>query len=181
MNLPFRTWIIRPFLVTSRIFIRRPFTRMFPHEDKLMPDYISERFRGVHFLDLTKCTGCQACARICPNKCIQMVYREEPLPVEGMPDYEYNEKNKNKRFPAIWIGRCMYCGLCTAEYEGCKYDALHHTNWYGEPFPAYDDLLIMTPELMYRTKSIKEKAKAPPPRFTKERIYFFFKERRFPE
>ncbi|MFX0094472.1 MAG: 4Fe-4S dicluster domain-containing protein, partial [Candidatus Hodarchaeota archaeon] len=102
-----------------------------------------------------------ACERICPNGCIEMVYREEPLPIEGegFESYQFSPKNKKKRFPQIWIGRCMYCGLCV---DNCRFDALHHTPHIGEPLPAYEDLMIHSPELLYKMIYYYHDARKPP-------------------
>lgn len=144
-----KTFVFRPMMVVARIFLRTPITVIYPKKTPLIPDYIHPRSRGYHFLDLEKCVGCKMCERICPNACIEMVHREEPLPIEGIDSYEFNPKNKNKIFPQIWLGRCLFCGLCTT-LEACRYDAMHHTPHIGEPLPAYDDLMIHTPELMYK-------------------------------
>jgi formate hydrogenlyase subunit 6/NADH:ubiquinone oxidoreductase subunit I len=75
---------------------------------RLYPEVIMDlpaNFRGVHELDATKCIGCGACARICTNKCIELV------------PFKYGNPTKNKKmlFPQIDYGRCMFCGLCVDE------------------------------------------------------------------
>jgi ferredoxin len=89
-----------------------------------------------------------------------MVHREEPLPIEldGSPmEYQFSEKNKKRLFPQIWVGRCMFCGLCVdacresgAGRRNKEDQALFHSPHIGEPVPAYDDLMIHPPELMYK-------------------------------
>ena len=156
--LKIKTFVLRPMYRVGRLFLKKPITIVYPHKTPIIPDYIHPRSRGYHFLDLENCTGCQACLRICPNACIEMVTREEPLPIEGFDSYQFSEKNKKKRFPQIWLGRCMFCGLCV---EACRQDALHHTPHFGEPLPAYDDLMIHPPELMYKMLYYYHDAKKP--------------------
>ncbi len=81
-------------------------TRLYP---EVLMDLPSAE-RGLHQLDVRKCIGCGACARICPNDCIEMV------------PYKYGNplKNKKMKFPQIDYGRCMFCGLCVDDCPpGC--------------------------------------------------------------
>ncbi|MHC1631865.1 MAG: 4Fe-4S binding protein [Methanotrichaceae archaeon] len=82
-------------------------TRLYPEVIMDLPDAM----RGLHNLDVRKCIGCGACARICPNDCIELV------------PYKYGNplKNKKMKFPQIDYGRCMFCGLCVDE---CPTDCL---------------------------------------------------------
>ncbi|MFW9994993.1 MAG: 4Fe-4S binding protein [Candidatus Odinarchaeota archaeon] len=156
-----RTYVLRPMYRVGRIFMKHPITLQYPHKTPFIPEYIHPRSRGYHFLDMEKCTGCQQCFRACPNYCIEMVNREEPLKIEldGSPiEYQFSEKNKKKIFPQIWVARCMFCGLCV---DACRFDALHHTPHIGEPVPGYDDLMIHPPELMYKMPYYYYDAKQP--------------------
>lgn len=78
--------------------------------------HISPNARGLIALNALNCVGCKACARICPNKCIEMKI-VEPAP----PHWK---KDRPLEHPEIFIGRCLYCGFCV---EACNFDALHHT------------------------------------------------------
>ncbi|MBI4344169.1 MAG: 4Fe-4S dicluster domain-containing protein, partial [Euryarchaeota archaeon] len=46
-------------------------------------------------------------ARICPNKCIEMTYA-------GEKEVKKGDKVVKKKVthPSVYIGRCMFCGLC---------------------------------------------------------------------
>lgn len=93
--------IFSPFVVLKNL-VKKPMTLQFPYES--LPDV--KDYRGRHFLDKEKCTGCGVCETICPNVAI-----------------EIKEFNGNK-YPQVHLGKCCFCGLC-AEY--CPKDALKLT------------------------------------------------------
>ena len=75
----------------------RPRTVAFPHEAIPIPD----GYRGEHTYDIGSCTGCGLCARVCPNRAIEMV--EAPEALRG---------TYPKKYPQIDLGKCCFCGLC---------------------------------------------------------------------
>ncbi|MBN2043010.1 MAG: NADH-quinone oxidoreductase subunit I [Candidatus Aenigmarchaeota archaeon] len=77
-----------------RNLFRRPITVMFPEESIR----ISENYRGEQVFERNKCIGCGLCAKVCPNRAIEMV---------GVM-----EGSKKKRYPQIDMGKCCFCGLC---------------------------------------------------------------------
>jgi len=79
-----------------RLFCR-PMTVAFPQEAIPIPD----GYRGEHAYDIDQCTGCTLCARICPNRAIEMVEAPEDR-WEAYP----------KKYAQIDIGKCCFCGLC---------------------------------------------------------------------
>ncbi len=83
----------------------------------LTPREASDRYRGFHTNDHTKCTGCGTCSEICPTNAINMI---------EMPDMEFEEGKKQER-PAIDYGRCSFCGLCV---DICVSDSLHMSKEY---------------------------------------------------
>jgi NADH-quinone oxidoreductase chain I len=89
--------------------LRRPITVRFPAES--IP--LAEGYRGEHAYDLNKCVSCGLCARICPNKAIEMVKAPR----------KYRDKY-NKTYPKIDLGKCCFCGLCQ---DVCPTGALRMT------------------------------------------------------
>jgi len=71
----------------------------------------SNGWRGKHYLDMEKCTGCQLCALACENiaEAIEMV------PV----DVKYPQ-NKKEIYPSIDYGRCLPASIEIMTYEGPK-------------------------------------------------------------
>lgn len=80
-----------------RNLFSRPMTVAFPHEAIPIP----EGYRGEHAYDVDRCTGCTLCARVCPNRAIEMV--EAP---------EGQREAYPKTYPQIDLGKCCFCGLC---------------------------------------------------------------------
>ena len=80
-----------------RNLFSRPMTVQFPHQS--IP--IADGYRGEQQFDVTTCTGCGLCSRICPNRAIELV---------EAPD-EYKEKYP-KKYPRIDLGKCCFCALC---------------------------------------------------------------------
>ncbi len=109
---------LRPLKVVGKHLFKTPITVQYP-EERLTPP---KRFRGLHLYDHEKCMGCGACAKICPNKCIEL---KVTVGSDG--------KKKIEEFN-IFLGRCIFCGLCidycvgkgvlknSPEYEIAGYD-----------------------------------------------------------
>jgi NADH-quinone oxidoreductase subunit I len=93
------------------------FTVQYPEEKLPVP----EEFRYIPFLiyeenedgtQVTRCTSCGICAKVCPPQCIWITRTTDPATGRPVPD------------PAefyIDIDICMSCGFC-AEY--CPFDAI---------------------------------------------------------
>ncbi len=87
----------------------KPMTVRFPHES--IP--ISDGYRGEHEYNMGKCISCGLCAKICPNRAIEMV--DAPK--------KYKDKYP-KTYPKIDLGKCCFCGLCQ---DICAKDAIRLT------------------------------------------------------
>jgi NADH-quinone oxidoreductase chain I len=75
----------------------KPMTVRFPHESIPIPD----GYRGEHEYDIEKCISCGFCAKICPNRAIEMVKVPESY-----------KKEYPKTYPKIDLGKCCFCRLC---------------------------------------------------------------------
>lgn len=95
--------------VLFKNLVGKPKTVKFPFE-KLET---AERYRGRHALDLDKCIGCGTCAKVCPNRAIEMVSR--------------GKEEHSKQYPVIDLGKCCFCGLCE---EFCPRNAITLTKDY---------------------------------------------------
>ena len=87
----------------------KPMTVKFPNESIPIPD----KYRGEHKYDIDKCISCGLCAKICPNRAIEMV--------------EVSKKYKDKypkKYLKIDLGKCCFCGLCE---DICPKDAIRLT------------------------------------------------------
>ncbi|MBP9893406.1 MAG: 4Fe-4S binding protein, partial [Planctomycetes bacterium] len=75
-----------------------------------MREEVSERHRGIHFLEPSKCIMCLMCSKVCPVQCIV---------IEGV---RLGKDQLLSRF-TIDYSKCLFCGLCT---EPCPSDCIHH-------------------------------------------------------
>ena len=99
--------------VTLRYLFTPAITTQYPDERRPQP----LRTLNRHVLTVEagtgtlKCTACDACARICPTRCIELTGAG---------------KGKARRAATFWIDHnlCMYCNLCV---EVCPFDAI--TMW----------------------------------------------------
>ncbi|MHA1974752.1 MAG: 4Fe-4S binding protein [Candidatus Hodarchaeales archaeon] len=98
--------------------------------------HITPNARGLIALNALNCIGCQACYRVCPNKCIEMV-EVDPAPPHWVEKQKGKEKPKPLLHPQIFIGRCSYCGFCV---EACRFDALYHTPGFDAATSNKEDL-----------------------------------------
>ena len=77
-----------------RALIKGPYTSKYP----AVPAKVYDRFRGRPYFHEEDCTGCTACAQVCPPRAI---------------DFEDKVKNnKGKRKLTINWDICIFCGQC---------------------------------------------------------------------
>ena len=116
-----------------RKLLKRPMTVRFPHESIPIP----EGYRGEHEYDMNRCSSCGLCARICPNRAIEMVEAPEELR-EAYP----------KTYPQVDLGKCCFCGLCG---DICPKGAI--TLGKGFFLSTFDPLTVIRPPLATEEKA----------------------------
>ena len=145
--------IVQSLRVTLRYLFTPAITTQYPDEHRLQP----LRMLNRHILTIDeatgriKCTACEACARICPTRCIEL---------SGAG------KGKERRAATFTIDHnlCMYCNLCV---EVCPFDAI--TMWtrigelsaYARPGLVYDQP-TMTADRFYPSPMTPERPVAAP-------------------
>jgi len=128
--------------VTWEYLFSKPVTMKYPYEKRELPP----GYRGLHVLKVDhetgemKCTGCQACARICPNKLITI----KTSRVEGKKKLQIDEFRMD-------ISKCFFCHLCV---DVCPSDAIEMT---GE----YELAVYSREEMVYTKERLLEKVPRP--------------------
>ncbi|MEZ0394706.1 MAG: 4Fe-4S binding protein [Desulfurococcaceae archaeon] len=107
-----------------RNLVSRAATLQYPRE----PADVEEGFRGAHYVDLMKCTGCSLCAIECPADAIKMA----KIP-EGVAT---SKANVRRLYPLINYGRCVFCYRCVAV---CPFNAFVVTNRFELSGPSRPD------------------------------------------
>ena len=138
-------------ITTSYIFTSRV-TRKYPEAyTPVLPE--SERNRIN--VDVTKCGGCQLCAKGCPTKSITME-TIKTVPTDSNVPLDANGKSKKLLVTKFDIdfGTCCFCGLCE---ETCNFGAIYRT-------PVFDYSTYYRKNLKYSfsnlsSEQIEEKKK----------------------
>lgn len=131
--------VLRGLATTLRTAARKPVTVQYPSIHRKIP----ERARGYPVLlwdpEVPEpfCVGCHACERNCPEQCISVVMKDNPLFAEG--------KSKRRKIVDEFLldyARCIRCRICV---ESCNFSAIAMNNtWKGQELACYDrDCLLM--------------------------------------
>ncbi len=99
-------------LTVFKHLFKSPVTLEYPEKKAELNDY----FRGLHVLDVEKCTACGMCQRVCPSF--------------GTIEIEKEKDEEGKFHPAkytIDLNKCIFCGNCV---EYCPFEAIKMTKNY---------------------------------------------------
>ena len=146
------TGILKSMRIAYRNMLRKPITVQYPHEKVQLP----ERSRWALAMKNdddgeTKCTGCIACERACPDCIIRIELTTAEDRSKHIDHWRYE------------IGACMMCGLCV---EACPFDAIEMSHDYElariDPDALTVDLLTDTPAAVTKRR-VQPAAETPPP------------------
>lgn len=156
---------LKALFTTLKTTLRRPVTVQYPGEHlPLQPRYMG--FPGLIWDDKVNesaCTGCLACARICPTECIAVTMKDNARFKEGT-----SPRRKIVDHYELDIANCIVCGLCV---EVCNFDAIVMTDVHEKGAPARRRLVIDIESLhrwgtdyvkRMRAKGIEPTTGAPP-------------------
>lgn len=116
---------LSPFYAWKRA-LEKPFTIKKP----LKTREASDRYRGFHVNDISKCIGCGTCEEICQNEAIDLV---------EVPGLEPQKGDSGLR-PRIDYGRCCWCALCV---DVCPTGSLGMSNEYKWVSPDADEFIFI--------------------------------------
>ena len=150
--------------ITLSHVLRRPITTQYPDRTDLhVRDMLPPRYRGFLEVDVSICTGCQACERACPISCIQILLEKDPAnPTQRVvTQFDIDE------------GKCMYCGLCV---EPCPTGSIQHTREFEATRKSIDALVMRwvpdpeKPVPFYRPVKGQDAPRAPVGEILKQRL-----------
>jgi len=121
--------------------LKHLFTRAFTVQYPVEKIVIAPRMRGRHGLRTDEagellCIGCQACARVCPDKLITVKTRKTP---------EGSKKKLEVEDFTLNLEACMFCGLCT---DVCPNTSIVMTNFYEMATKNRDDIFLTMEKLV---------------------------------
>ncbi len=104
---------------------------------------VEASFRGRHYADLQKCTGCSLCAIECPADAIVMYQ----IPA----GFQAPKINPRRIFPRIDYGRCVFCYRCVTI---CPFNAYVTTNFYELAGPRENDSVELSLKTLKGGRSV---------------------------
>lgn len=168
--------LVKGLLITLKTFFKTPVTVRYPKEKVTL----ATSFRGRHALvrdpntGEARCIACLKCFRVCPSRCIEIRYQEDPL-TQGRKLISYN----------VEALRCIFCGYCE---EVCPVGAIVLTEWFEysssekESFyldkekllKNWDEFVEKFPQKVYTNKfwNLKGVPESVKPVFKREGIFY---------
>ncbi len=135
--------------ITFSHLFRKPITVQYPDRIKVpVTEMVAERFRGLLEVDVSLCTGCLACMRACPIKCLSLAVEIDPQ----------TKERKLQKFD-IDMSRCMLCGLCT---EACPTNTLVHSKEFEADGAGIADLVFQFVQPGHKVNVYKPKKEGAP-------------------
>ena len=124
--------LLKPLFIVAPYVFRNSQTSAYPTERLIF----KERFRGRHKYYFDRCISCRICARVCPDKSIEMIK------LEGRPS----------TYPQFNYQTCSFCGYCV---EYCPKKALEFTD-FVEYSETDRSKLIYSPENLVDVPDLKK-------------------------
>ena len=110
------TGILRSLQIAWKQARRGVITVQYPHEKLVLPQRARWAVAPKYYHDgESKCTGCLACERACPDHVIELLLSNTADGTKHIDHWRYE------------IGACMMCGLCV---EACPFDAIEMSHNY---------------------------------------------------
>lgn len=109
---------------------------------------MSENYRGILDVDLSLCTACQICQKICPIACIVIdnVKCDKARLSDGDGNPVLNRFTQKEALKTRTVTRfdinaakCMYCGLCE---KACPTTAIRHTKNFEMNRESQEELIL---------------------------------------
>ena len=145
--------IFKSFKETVRSSVQSPVTEMYPYE----PARMTPRSRGAPGLlwndqvNEIVCTGCKACARECPDKCIFVsleTYSGDLTDRKTVVDEFYLD-----------LALCSYCGICV---DVCPYEAIEMTPEFAYSSTDVRSMVLDKHELVGLARGMPRSTVNPP-------------------
>ena len=145
--------ILKAFKETLGAAGRAPVTEMYPYE----PAQMTPRSRGAPGLlwndavDEIICTGCRACARECPDKCIFV----------SLERYEGDKTERKTIVDEFYLdlALCSCCGICVYV---CPYEAIEMTPEFAYSSYNVRSMVLDKGELVQIARGMERTTKNPP-------------------
>ncbi|MGI6370099.1 MAG: 4Fe-4S binding protein [Ignavibacteria bacterium] len=147
--------------ITTDHICKPKVTRRYPEQFDPYP-ILPETERNRLDVNMTKCTGCQMCAKSCPVGCIK-IETVRAVPTDTNVPLDENGKPKKLLVTQFNIdfALCCFCALCE---EACPTGAIHRTPIFDYSSYSREDLIYnfstFSPEEVEEKKELLDKFNA---------------------